>query len=212
MRAYGRNPARGGGSWQIGQNCPIWGVRPRARGSRRRSVFCDRTRIRDTPRVQAATERLHTLERRTGAAIIDIGRTPIDVKERLGYGHVGAWLAAEFGWSQRTAYNFIQVAEQFGVANFASAGQFQPSALYALVSGNVPEPIREEFVARAETGERVPDTAQEPPGSPRTHDRVRHGLRDMAPLQTSAAAEGGAGGHPRQRRKPGYFPHPVNLR
>jgi hypothetical protein len=32
---------------------------------------------------------------------------------------------------------------------------FQPSALYALASGNVPEPIREEFIQRAEAGETI---------------------------------------------------------
>lgn len=104
--------------------------------------------------VQAATERLHQLERRTGEAIIEIGRTLIDVKSRIGHGNFGAWLEAEFGWSTSAATKFMQAAEVFGVksVNFTNIA---PSALYALASGTIPEPIRDEFIARAEAGERV---------------------------------------------------------
>jgi len=104
--------------------------------------------------VKAATERLHTLERRTGESIIEIGRTLLEVKDRIGHGYFGAWLDAEFGWSWQTANNFMNVAETFK-DKFQTVGNFQARALYALASGNVPTEVREEFVARAEAGERV---------------------------------------------------------
>ncbi len=104
--------------------------------------------------VQAATERLHTLERRTGESIIEIGRTLLEVKEDIGHGQFGGWLDAEFGWSWQTANNFMNVAEAFR-DKFQTVGNFQARALYALASGSVPAEVREEFVAKAEAGERV---------------------------------------------------------
>lgn len=103
--------------------------------------------------VKQTTERLHDLERKTGEAIIQIGRGLSDTKERLGHGQFEQWLSAEFGWSRSTAYKFVQVADAFGdrVQNLDIA----PSALYALASGNVPESLRDEFVAKAEAGEPV---------------------------------------------------------
>lgn len=102
--------------------------------------------------VQATTKRLHELERRTGEAIIEIGRGLLDTKQRLGHGQFGAWIEAEFGWSEPTAQRFMRVAEVF--QNRQIDG-FQPSALYALASGTVPETIRDEFIAKAEAGEPV---------------------------------------------------------
>ena len=108
----------------------------------------------ERPFVEAATERLHMLERRTGEAIIEIGRILLDVKSQLGHGQFGEWLASEFGWSISAASKFMQAADVFGdkSVNFTNIA---PSALYALASGSMPEPIREEFVARAEAGERI---------------------------------------------------------
>ena len=54
----------------------------------------------------------------------------------------------------RPARNFMRVAEVFESVNFTDL-DIQPSALYALASGTVPEAVRDEFVARAESGERV---------------------------------------------------------
>lgn len=103
--------------------------------------------------IEAATKRLHELERRTGESIIEIGRTLIDVKDRIGHGHFGAWLDEEFGWSDRTARRFMSVAETFD--QIGHGVRFEAKALYALASGNVPAEVREEFVAKAEAGERV---------------------------------------------------------
>lgn len=113
--------------------------------------------------VEAATDRLHTLERKTGEQIIEMGQELIRVKQALGHGLFGAWLESEFGWTDRTAQNFMNVAEKFAgkTENFA---HFAPSALYALASGSVPQEIRDEFTAKAEAGERV------------THQDVKHRL------------------------------------
>lgn len=102
------------------------------------------------PKIEAATARLHELERRTGDAIIEIGRTLVVVKEELGHGQFGAWIESEFGWSEPTAQRFMRVADVF---QNRQVDGFQPSALYALASGNVTQAIRDEFAQRAEAGE-----------------------------------------------------------
>lgn len=103
--------------------------------------------------VRATTTRLHELERRTGEAVIEIGKGLADTKGRIGDGLFESWLRSEFDWSRTTAYRFIQVADRFG--GMSQIGTLAPSALYALASGNVPEPIREEFMQRAEAGETI---------------------------------------------------------
>lgn len=105
--------------------------------------------------VQDTTKRLHDLERRTGEAIIEIGRGLIDTKQRLGRGPFGLWLDAEFGWSDRTARRFMEVASRFGDLDSGQIVRFAPSALTALASDSVPDAIREEFIARAEAGEPI---------------------------------------------------------
>lgn len=107
----------------------------------------------DRPAVEAATRHLHELERRTGEAIIEIGRTLLDVRDRIGHGRFRSWLSEEFEWSHDTARRFMQVADRFG--DMTQIASFAPSALYALASGSVPDEVREEFIRKAESGETV---------------------------------------------------------
>ncbi len=70
----------------------------------------------------------------------------------------GEWLPyldREFGWADRTARNFINVAENFKLENFSDLS-IGPSALYLLASPSTPESAREEAVAQAEAGKTQP--------------------------------------------------------
>lgn len=104
-------------------------------------------------RIIDATTRLHVLERKTGEQVLEIGRILIEVKAALGHGQFGAWLESEFGWTYESARRFMRVAEVFG-ENTQIVG-FALSALYALASGTVSDEVRQEFIAKAEAGERV---------------------------------------------------------
>jgi predicted transcriptional regulator len=104
--------------------------------------------------VQESARRIHELERRTSESIIEIGQTLIDVKARLGHGEFGPWLDAEFSWTDRTARSFMRVAEAFG-GKSEILSEVAPTALIALASSNVPEDVREGFIAKAEAGQRV---------------------------------------------------------
>jgi hypothetical protein len=113
-----------------------------------------RTNLDKRTIVEAATDRLHTLVRKTGEQIIEIGRELIAVKDALPHGQFGLWLESEFGWSQPTASRFVSVAKAFD-SETIHVEYFEATALYALASGQVPESIRAEFVDRAEAGERI---------------------------------------------------------
>lgn len=81
----------------------------------------------------------------------EIGHDLVEVRQRLQYGHFVSWLRGEFEWSERTAYNYINVFESFGsFANFAKLETTAaPSALYLLAAPSTP------FDARAEALELV---------------------------------------------------------
>jgi N6-adenosine-specific RNA methylase IME4 len=104
--------------------------------------------------VQQRTSEIKTLMRRTAQDIIDIGGKLSDVKERLGHGNYREWLGSEFAWSERTAQQFMNVFHQFKSANFADL-DIPPSALYLLAAPSTPEPVRQEFIERAQAGASV---------------------------------------------------------
>lgn len=125
--------------------------------------------------VEAATRRLHTLERRTSEAIIEIGKELIAVKADIGHGNFLPWLEAEFGWSYPTAARFMQVAERLG--EISQIENFQPSALYALASPSTPDDVRVEFTELASIGKQV------------THKDVQERIRERRHVPSTPIAE-----------------------
>src|SRR5262249_14424962 len=61
---------------------------------------------------------------------------------------------AEFGWSERTAQNFMSVAERFKSAKIADL-PIQPSAAYFLAAPSVPDEARQKAVEKAEAGQEI---------------------------------------------------------
>ena len=89
--------------------------------------------------------------------IIDIGRDLTAAKEHLGHGRFGKWLAAEeFGFSERTAENYMAAFAGFGSKSAIVANLKQPTTIYALA--RAPLSAREHIVHRIEAGERMTDT------------------------------------------------------
>lgn len=76
------------------------------------------------------------------------------MKEALPHGQFLPWLRAEFGWSERSAQNFMGVAEKFKSAKIADL-PIQPSAAYLLAAPSVPDEAREKAVEKAEAGEEI---------------------------------------------------------
>lgn len=106
--------------------------------------------------IQQHTGEIRQRLRRSAQDIWEIGQRLADVRSRLKYGQFLAWLKAEFGWSQRTAYNFINVYETFGdrLATLAKV-DIATSVLYQLAAPSVPEDLRAQVLESAEEGEKI---------------------------------------------------------
>ena len=61
--------------------------------------------------IEQRTEEIKERLKRSAQDIWEIGQKIFEVRSQLEYGNFDSWLKAEFGWSRRTAYNFIKVYE-----------------------------------------------------------------------------------------------------
>ncbi|PPS42797.1 DUF3102 domain-containing protein [Chroococcidiopsis sp. TS-821] len=105
--------------------------------------------------IQQHTQALKEKLQRTAQDIWEIGQKLSEVRARLKHGQFDAWLKAEFGWSRRTAYNFINVYETFNERAKFAHFNIATSALYLLASPSTPQDIKEQFIEAAQTGQKV---------------------------------------------------------
>lgn len=103
--------------------------------------------------VKQRTGEIKTLVRRAAQDIIEIGQKLIEVKEHLEHGQFGAWLKAEFEWSDQTALNFMNVARAF--VQIPNGLEFSSRALYLLAAPSTPDAARDEALERAAAGETI---------------------------------------------------------
>ena len=109
--------------------------------------------------------------RRTARDIWEVGKKLTEVRSHLEHGQFEGWLRAEFGWSRRTAYNFINVYEAFSDSkNFAQL-DIATSALYKLAAPSTPQSIRQEFLNKAEQGKKI------------THKQISQALKTVKKSQ-----------------------------
>ncbi len=105
--------------------------------------------------VQQRTGEIKALVKKTVQDVIEIGEKLVEVKERLGYGHFGAWLDAEFEWTDQYARQLMNVAREFGGLENETLFRFAPSALRLLAAPSTPADARDEALARARAGEEI---------------------------------------------------------
>lgn len=110
------------------------------------------TKVAD--KVRTAANRIRERMKKTVEDITEVGNDLLAVKEALPQGQFLPWLRAEFGWSERSAQNFMSVAEQFKSAKIADL-PIQPSAAYFLAAPSVPDEARQKAVEKAEAGEEI---------------------------------------------------------
>lgn len=104
---------------------------------------------------RSSADRIREKVKRTIEDIVDVGNDLVSVKEALPHGQFGPWLKAEFGWTERTARNFMAVAERFGKTETISDLTIQPTAAYLLAAPSTPDEARELAIERAEKGEQI---------------------------------------------------------
>jgi hypothetical protein len=97
---------------------------------------------------------IKSLARMTAQGIVQIGVYLLEAKERLGHGKFLAWIKASFGWKRVTAWNFMNVAEQFKCSTVEHLN-IDFRALYLIAAPSTPEPVRKAVIERATTGEHV---------------------------------------------------------
>ncbi|MGJ5628667.1 DUF3102 domain-containing protein [Nostoc sp. CALU 1950] len=105
--------------------------------------------------VEQRTTEIREQLRRTAQDIWEIGQRLAEVRSKLKHGQFDTWLKAEFGWSRRTAYNFINVYETFGNRANLSQIDIATSALYLLAAPSTPQKLREQYLEEAKTGRRI---------------------------------------------------------
>ncbi len=105
--------------------------------------------------VRSRTATMRARGQRLCADLVGMGNDLLDVKASLPHGQFGAWLETEFGWSERTARNYMALAETFGRLDSATLAGAEPTALYLLASPSTPDDVRDDFIAKAEHGEPI---------------------------------------------------------
>jgi len=105
-------------------------------------------------KVRLSADRIRERLKKTLEDLIEVGNDLLVVKEALPHGQFLPWLRAEFGWSERTAQNFMSVAESFKSAKFGDL-PIQPSAAYMLAAPAVPDSARQVAIEKAEAGEEI---------------------------------------------------------
>lgn len=105
--------------------------------------------------VRQRTEEIKERLKRSARDIWEIGQKLFEVRSQLAYGNFDNWLKAEFGWSRRTAYNFIKVYEAFPECATVAQVSIAASALYQLSSPSTPQKVRNELIQRAKDGEKI---------------------------------------------------------
>ena len=91
--------------------------------------------VRDAPPLAQRAQRIRDLVGVARTCIIEIGRELIAAKTEVEHGEWLDWLETEFGWAERTARNYMTVAEAFKSATLADMVlTIDATALYALAS------------------------------------------------------------------------------
>jgi hypothetical protein len=105
---------------------------------------------------RSSADRIRAKVKKTVEDIIEVGNDLLAVKEALPHGQFGPWLKAEFGWTERTAQNFMAVAGAFGTkTEIISVLTIQPTAAYLLAAPSAPDEARQTAIQRAEAGEQI---------------------------------------------------------
>jgi hypothetical protein len=104
--------------------------------------------------LDGCAERIYALAKKTAEDIVEIGQILTAVKAAVGHGGFLAWLDEEFGWSKRTAQNFMNVYGCFKSATVAHL-DIDFRALYLLAAPSTPALVREQALEQATNGHRV---------------------------------------------------------
>lgn len=96
----------------------------------------------DVVTLEERADRIRQLQADVQRGIIDIGFELIAAKKEIGHGQWQNWLATEFDWTDRTARNFMAIAERYG--NRKTFSDLKPATLIKMLS--LPEGDEQNFI------------------------------------------------------------------
>lgn len=86
---------------------------------------------------------------------VEIGERLLLVKERIGHGMFGQWVAVECRFTRQTAHNMMNVALAFGEQMSNAFDIWPMRVIYELAKPSTPTAVRQEIVACVEGGEAI---------------------------------------------------------
>lgn len=115
-----------------------------------RDAFYASLEARDAATLQATAARINNCRQIARESTLEIGRELVAIKDSIP-GHFDRWLKLEFNMSKATAWNYINVVQEFGDA--PEVVDVLPSATaYRLAAKATPENVRREIVEEIKTG------------------------------------------------------------
>jgi len=105
----------------------------------------------DSKTAESLRQIANRIRKRGAATIISTGVDLREAKATLGHGHFHAWLDAEFGWSERTAQNYMQAAAVFG-SKSETVADVPPVVIYKLAAPSTPPAVRKAVLGRLKAG------------------------------------------------------------
>jgi hypothetical protein len=130
----------------------------------------------DAAFLRKSADTIRSRRKRVIADIVCIGDVLSKCKQRLPHGRWLPWLKDEFGWSEQTARNFMNVAELAKTKTVVDL-PIEPKALYRLAAPSTPEPVRDRFLASAQAGETI------------KYIQVQHAVREPKPMRLSITSD-----------------------
>ena len=85
--------------------------------------------------------------------VVAVGKSLVEVKAALPHGMFGPWLTHEFSWTERTAVNYIHVADTFG-SNPKRVSDLPLHVVYRLAAPSFPAEARERVLVAISAGEK----------------------------------------------------------
>jgi hypothetical protein len=109
----------------------------------------------DNPVLAEHAAEIRKLGTRAIGDVIEIGGRLFEAKKIAGHGNWLPWLEREFGWSDRTAENYMRVYTLSTKFETVSNLCLDLRSLYLLTAKSTPQEAQDEIIARVEAGEQV---------------------------------------------------------
>ncbi|WP_313193708.1 DUF3102 domain-containing protein [Shinella zoogloeoides] len=90
------------------------------------------------------------IKSRNDSYAIDTGKDLLQAKAMLKHGEFGPWLKANFGWTAKTAQNYMNAASL--AEKHPAVANLKPAAVAALAAPSTPDVVKSEVIADLEKG------------------------------------------------------------